>query len=158
MRDRLQWLLRSRRRIVWAALARLVLLDLARSAYARIGYAQPVETWQPDPTVYADLTWPPGTDLPSTTPVGPRIYAQRCAVCHGPDGRGNGPAAPSMIPRPRDFTLGQFKYKSTPANQPPTDADLLRAVADGLPASAMPYWHDLLSESERREVVAQVKS
>ena len=86
-----------------------------------------------------------------------RVYAQRCAVCHGPDGRGNGPAAPSLIPRPRDFTLGLFKYKSTPAGQPPTDDDLRQVIANGLPASAMPYFHDLLSDSEIDAVVAQIK-
>ncbi|MGH2361229.1 MAG: c-type cytochrome, partial [bacterium] len=68
--------------------------------------------WQPDPTVYADLSWPPGSDVPASAPLGQRVYAQRCAVCHGPNGRGNGPAAPSMIPRPRDFTRGEFKYST----------------------------------------------
>jgi mono/diheme cytochrome c family protein len=62
-----------------------------------------------------------------------------------------------MIPRPRDFTRGEFKYKSTPFGQPPTDADLVRTVRDGLPASAMPYWRDLLSEDEIRAVVEYVK-
>jgi cytochrome c oxidase cbb3-type subunit 2 len=60
--------------------------------------------------------------LPPNAPLGARVYAQRCAVCHGPDGHGNGPAAPSMIPRPLDFTLGQFKHKSTPPGEPPSDA------------------------------------
>jgi mono/diheme cytochrome c family protein len=140
------------------ALGLLVVLDLGRSVYARLGYARPMEIWQPAPAVYADLTWPPGADLPPDAPLGQRIYAQRCAVCHGPDGRGNGPAAPSLIPRPRDFTLGQFTYQSTPADQPPSDADLTQVVLNGLQASAMPYWHDLLSERDIREVVAYIKS
>jgi mono/diheme cytochrome c family protein len=79
-------------------------------------------------------------------------------VCHGPDGRGNGPAAPSLIPRPRDFTLGQFKYKSTAPGQPPSDADLIDVVANGLPASAMPYWKGTLSDADIRDVIAYVKS
>jgi mono/diheme cytochrome c family protein len=135
----------------------LLLLDLGRSINARLGYATPVEVWQPNPAVYADLEWPPGTDLPAGASLGKRVYAQRCAVCHGPDGRGNGPAAPSMIPRPRDFTLGLFKYKSTRFGQPPTDEDLFRVVANELPASTMPYFGDLLSDTEIRAVVAYVK-
>jgi mono/diheme cytochrome c family protein len=123
-----------------------------------VGYAQPVQTWQPDPKVYADIAWPPGSDLPAGAPRGQQIYAQHCAVCHGPDGRGNGPAAPSLIPRPRDFTLGLFKYKSTPAGQPPSDADLARVVRDGLQASAMPYWRGLLSEADITDVVAYIKT
>ena len=78
-------------------------------------------------------------------------------MCHGPDGRGNGPAAPSLIPRPRDFTGGQFKYKSTPAADPPSDADLIGVVSRGLNASAMPYFHDLLPDAEVREVVGYIK-
>lgn len=152
------WLLISRRRVIFGVLGLLLILDIGRSIYARIGYARPTETWQPDPAVYADLSWPPGADLPSDTPVGQRIYIQRCAVCHGPNGRGNGPAAPSLIPRPRDFTQGQFKYKSTPTGQPPSDADLIRTISNGLQASAMPYWHDLLRETEIREVVTYIKS
>jgi mono/diheme cytochrome c family protein len=105
-----------------------------------------------------DLAWPPGSDLPDDAATGPRIFAERCAVCHGPDGRGNGPAAPSLIPRPRDFTLGQFKYKSTPAGQPPSDADLLNVVGNGLQASAMPYWHDILTATKCRPWSTYIKS
>ena len=111
------WLLTSRLRLIPITLGLLALLDLGRSASTRIGYARPVERWEPDPRVYTDLAWPPGSDLPPDAPLGARVYAQRCAVCHGPDGHGNGPAAPSMIPRPLDFTLGQFKYKSRPWSQ-----------------------------------------
>ena len=35
---------------------------------------------------------------------GKALYAQHgCAVCHGPEGRGDGPVARSMRPPPRDF-------------------------------------------------------
>lgn len=143
--------------VVLATIALLLVLDVGRSINARVGYADPVSVWQPNPAAYADLTWPPGADLADNSPLGARVYARRCAVCHGPNGRGNGPAAPSMTPRPRDFTLGLFKFKSTPHGQPPTDDDLKQIVANGLPASAMPYFRDLLSDSEIDAVVAQVK-
>jgi hypothetical protein len=84
--------------------------------------------------------------------VSHRILSSCASGLH--DGRGNGPAAPSLIPRPRDFTLGQFTYQSTPADQPPSEPDLTQVVLNGLQASAMPYWHDLLSERDIREVVA----
>ena len=145
-------------RILWICLSLFIALDIARSLYVRIGYEQPTELWQPEPHLYADLTWPPGADVSQDVPTGERIYRQRCAVCHGPDGQGNGPAAPSLIPRPRDFTQGQYKYKSTPPGQPPSEADLIHTVAHGLQASAMPYWKDLLTETEIREVVSFIKS
>src|SRR5438132_1363558 len=146
-----------RPRLLFLAGVVLLALDLGRSYYARVGYAQPSEVWQPNPALYADLSWPPGADVGSDRPLGERVYARRCAVCHGPDGRGNGPAAPSMIPRPRDFTLALFKYKSTPGNEAPTDADLRRVVTRGLAASAMPSFGDLLTEAEIAGVVEQVK-
>jgi mono/diheme cytochrome c family protein len=147
----------SRARVVLLTVIIVLVLDLGRSYYARVGYARPSEIWQPDPTIFADLTWPPGADVRPDEPIGRRIFAKRCAVCHGPDGRGNGPAAPSMIPRPRDFTQGFFKYKSTIRTEPPTDDDLRRIVEQGLPASAMPSFRDLLSDVEIRAVLDEVK-
>jgi len=90
----------------------------------------------------------------SALPLGQRVYLQHCQVCHGREGRGNGAAPPSMSPRPRDFTQGKFKYKSSAAEAAPTEEDLLRTVRDGLQASAMPAFGDLLSAEELRAVVA----
>jgi mono/diheme cytochrome c family protein len=147
----------SRRRVAVVTVSLLVLLDVGRSVYSRIGFAAPTEYWEPDPKVYANLTWPPGADTPPTATPGARLYAQHCATCHGPDGRGNGPAAPSQIPRPRDFTRGAFKFKSTPFDEPPSDADLERVIADGLQASAMPYFRDILSDPDIRALVVHIK-
>ena len=151
-------LLRSRLGVILAFGAMLLALDVGRSIWARVALEFPSAEYRPDPALYADLTWPPGAHLDHDTPLGARVFAQRCAVCHGPDGKGNGPAAPSMFPRPRDFSSGIFKYKSTAAGEPPTDEDLLRTVRDGLPASAMPYFAGLLSGEELGAVVQQVKS
>ena len=133
-------LLRSRLVVILAFGAILLALDVGRSIWARVAVEVPTAEYRPNPALYADLTWPPGAHLDQDTPLGARVFAQRCAVCHGPDGKGNGPAAPSMFPRPRDFSSGIFKYKSTAAGEPPTDEDLVRAVCDGLPSSAMPYF------------------
>jgi hypothetical protein len=118
-------LLRSRLAVVLVFGVTLLALDVGRSIWARVALALPSAEYRPDPALYADLTWPPGAHLNRYMPVGKRVFAQRCAVCHGPDGKGNGPAAPSMSPRPRDFSSGVFKYKSTAAAEPPTDEDLL---------------------------------
>ena len=131
-----------RGRIVLITLGILILLDLGRSLYGRIGYSTPIEAWQEAP--YQPLAWPPGSDLTPNVPLGQKVYVERCAICHGPEGRGDGPAAPSQIPRPRDFTLGLYKYKSTPFGEPPTTEDLTDVVENGLQASAMPFWRDLL--------------
>ncbi len=134
----------------------LLVLDLSRSIYARLGYSTPNENWEPKQ--YQNVQWPPNRNLPNNLELGEKVFLERCAVCHGPDGRGNGPAAPSMIPRPRDFTKGIFKYKSTEPGTPPTDEDLIDTISNGLNASGMPYWKDLLSDKEILAVVNFIKS
>jgi len=144
------------RRLLLAGLVLLLGLDAARSMYARRAYSQPMEIWIAED--YSHLSWPPGAGMDRAAPLGARVFAQHCAVCHGSEGRGNGPAAPSLRPRPRDLTLGEFHYKSTGPDDPATDADVLRTVRDGLRASAMPYFRGLLSEEELAAVVAFVRS
>ena len=115
-----------------------------------------VSVWRPDPQTYADMTWPPATNVPAGATPAQRLYVENCAFCHGPDGRGNGASAPSMIPRPRDFTEGLFKYKSTPEGTPPSDDDLIAVVTNGLNASGMPYFRGTLSEQGIRDVPASL--
>jgi cytochrome c oxidase cbb3-type subunit 2 len=91
-----------------------------------------------------------------TGPAGGEVYSQHCAACHGANGDGNGPASVWLYPRPRDFSAGLFKIKSTPGQSLPTDQDLLESVTRGLPGSSMPSF-SYLSERERQDVVDYVK-
>ena len=85
-------------------------------------------------------------------------YAQRCAWCHGDEGAGDGPAAEFLYPRPRDFTLGMFKYKTTPPEQDfPTDEDLVRIIKEGLVGTSMPGWKAFLSDAEIKDLVQLIK-
>jgi DMSO reductase family type II enzyme heme b subunit len=93
----------------------------------------------------------------SPAPAGQAVYERHCAACHGVNGDGNGPASVWLYPKPRDFSAGQFKIKSTPGQALPTDEDLLGSVARGLPGSSMPSF-SYLTEQERQEVVQFVKS
>ena len=72
--------------------------------------------------------------------AGKEIYDFRCAPCHGFSGKGDGPAAMTLDPRPRDFTRGLFKFKSTPKGEVVADEDLYRTISRGIPGSAMPSW------------------
>ena len=78
------WILTNRWRALLAVVLLLLALDLGRSVYARVGYSQPTEAWQPDPKRYSDIVWPPGSELPENTPLGTKVFAQRCAVCPRP--------------------------------------------------------------------------
>jgi mono/diheme cytochrome c family protein len=89
---------------------------------------------------------------------GRAVYDKWCWWCHGKRGAGDGPAAAYLMPKPRDFTLGIYKFKTTEGDTPPSDEDVMRVVSAGLPATAMPGWKDLLSEQQRRDVVALLKT
>lgn len=41
---------------------------------------------------------------PTYVPSGKQLYKQFCAACHGPDGKGHGPAAPALSKQPPDLT------------------------------------------------------
>jgi mono/diheme cytochrome c family protein len=84
------------------------------------------------------------------------VYAKQCAACHGPEGRGDGPAAYLLYPKPRDFTSGRFRLVST-WEKVPTDEDLFRTITRGMPGSAMPSWEHL-PERTRWALAFYVKS
>src|SRR5881396_3723395 len=77
--------------------------------------------------------------------VGKAVYESRCAPCHGADGKGAGVGTAVLTPRPRNFTSGKFKFRTTESGSIPTDADLERAITNGLGGTAMPGWKEFLS-------------
>ena len=96
--------------------------------------------------------------MPENLASGRALYGENCAVCHGPDGNGEGPASYLIFPKPRNFARGQFKLRSTPMGLLPTDDDLVRTVSNGIPGTAMFDFGELLSEAELEAVVQHVKS
>ena len=89
---------------------------------------------------------------------GKPIYDRWCAGCHGETGAGDGEAAPHMLPRPRDFTKGVYQIRTTASGALPTDADLRRVIDEGMPGTAMPEWRTRLTQGERDDVVAYLKT
>lgn len=85
------------------------------------------------------------------------LYQFRCAVCHGAEGMGDGPAAEFVSPRPRDFTLGLYKYKTSAVDLPPRDLDLVRTIRDGLPGTSMPGWGSILNERQIGGLITYIK-
>lgn len=85
------------------------------------------------------------------------VFEQHCVPCHGRRGNGRGELAAGTVPRPRDFTRGLFKYRSTPSGFLPTDEDLLRTLRGGLAGTAMPAFTQL-PERDARAVIRHLKS
>jgi len=90
------------------------------------------------------------------TARGAEIYRRWCAECHGAEGKGDGPAAERMLPRPRDFTEARYQIRTTGSGRLPTDEDLHRVIRDGLPGTTMPGWPDL-DRRERADLIAYLK-
>lgn len=99
---------------------------------------------------------------------GARVYQRNCQQCHGVSGDGNGPAAEYLVPRPRDYRRGIFKFSSTEYGDKPRREDLLRTVTRGIAGTSMPSFrrlpkHDLeavidyvLSLTHRGELEVQL--
>ncbi len=91
---------------------------------------------------------------------GKSIYEQSCLVCHGAAGKGDGPAAfynaAFSASRPQDFSIGNFKFRSTVSGSLPLDQDLFHTITNGIPG-AMPSFAGL-SPEQRWQVVAYIKT
>jgi mono/diheme cytochrome c family protein len=86
---------------------------------------------------------------------GKKIFTQRCWGCHGLTGHGDGPAANSFEPKPRNLSDG--KYVSTL-----TDERMFRTISEGGAAMGkspfMPPWKGVLSETDIRDVIAYIRN
>lgn len=91
---------------------------------------------------------PAPVELSASAETGRHLYEQACAGCHGSGGDAATTVARSLSPRPRDFTTGIVKFKSTPWNRPPTRDDLISIVSEGVRWSAMPPFEERLSPAE----------
>lgn len=86
---------------------------------------------------------------------GAKVYFSQCLRCHGEDGDGQGPAAPYLDPKPRDFRKGLFKFTSTEYGQKPLRDDLIQTVRRGAVGSSMPSF-DMLAKEDVEAVVDYV--
>jgi len=84
------------------------------------------------------------------------LYQEYCAGCHGIDGKGNGDYSYLLYPKPRDFTDGKFKIRSTPFGNPPLDHDFANTIRKGMPGTAMPPFSYLI-DGEIQSLVDIVK-
>lgn len=84
---------------------------------------------------------------------GARLFADHCAFCHGADGTGAGPAAPSLMTRPKDLT----RIEARRGGEFPTAH--VRALVDGRdPVGAhrspeMPRWGAFWNTPDRLDAV-----
>ena len=75
---------------------------------------------------------------------------KHCQECHGETGRGDGPRAALLAPRPGNLVSAATSTKS--------DEELLEIITDGAPRTAMRGWKDKLNEEDRLNVLAFIRS
>lgn len=112
---------------------------------------------QPVPSTIEQLakqTAPPG-GLTDAQFRGRAIYRRLCYVCHGPDGKGDGPNSPMLEPKPRDLTSEQFWAQTT-------DERVQYAITEGGrsvgKSPLMPPWGLTLSKSDIQDVIAYLRT
>jgi cytochrome c oxidase cbb3-type subunit 2 len=84
------------------------------------------------------------------------VYEKYCVGCQGENGDGRGPAAVRLLTKPRDFTQGIYKFRSTDSGSLPLEQDLYRTITRGLPRVSMPPF-PLMPEPEKVAVIEYVK-
>ena len=58
------------------------------------------------------LSWG-GSVKGSEYDTGKNLFEEKCQICHGANGKGDGPAAPALNPSPKDFTKPKFWQDET---------------------------------------------
>ena len=81
---------------------------------------------------------------------GARLYAENCALCHGADGRGDGPAADGLTVHPADLTAPHLFAHS--------EGDLYWWVSNGRAHGVMPGFAAVMSPAERWDVINFVRA
>ena len=91
----------------------------------------------------------------NTEPKAPEKFMTFCVPCHGPVGKGDGPAAAALNPKPRNFTDGKYTNART-------DAQLINVIKNGSAAEKlsplMTGYGSMLNDKETKDIVAFIRS
>jgi mono/diheme cytochrome c family protein len=97
----------------------------------------------------AAVTPNPMANQPASIKRGAVLWANACATCHGPEGRGDGPATAGLARKPKDLTR---------IARPPVfpDGVLAYRIANG--GVVMPAWGSVLSEQDIWDLVSFIRA
>ena len=141
-------MLKSRKRVEarWAPGRRAALAVAGFLCGAGGDRARAGESWQAPETV-AVMKNPVGSTEGGIA-QGRKIYETRCADCHGAKGKGDGPAAADLDPKPGDLSRAAMNGQS--------DGALFWKVSEG--RKPMPTYKSKLSDEQRWQVVTYVRT
>ena len=118
-----------------AAVAAVAVLGLGNA------WAQAPGPWQAPPAEKGKKS--PGGNAAN----GKKLAETNCVSCHGAGGKGDGPAAAALNPKPADWTSAKVQSES--------DGELFWKISNG--RGPMPPWKHL-SEKDRWDLIAHVRS
>ena len=123
---------------VWILLLATVVFSLKLSSFCKK---------RPDANETAK---PAASELSEEVIYGKKLYTQNgCHACHGPEGRGDGPAGRVLKPPPRDYR-DMKAYKQGASLE-----EIMNTLAKGVPGTTMaPYPH--IKEADRKAIASYV--
>jgi mono/diheme cytochrome c family protein len=132
-----------------ASMSRIVLCRIVAVILASVLAVAGV-AWAQAPWVAPEAEKAKKNPLPNDKKVieqGQNVAKTNCVTCHGPKGKGDGPAAVALNPKPADWTSKRV--------QDETDGELFWKISNG--RGAMPPWKHL-PENDRWAVVRFIRS
>ena len=91
----------------------------------------------------------PVPDTPETIDAARPIFQANCAICHGPRGLGDGPAAFTLNPRPVNLQVHVPQH---------AEGENLYWISEGVAGTGMPAWKDKLTEEQRWQLVRYLQA
>jgi len=122
----------------------LVLSALALAACG--GGSNAVATLAPVPADYAGKTNPLGADAAA---AGAEVFKTNCESCHGPLGKGDGPAGAALDPTPKDLSVLQVSAG---------DDFLYWRINTGKEGTGMVAWKGTLTDEQIWQVVSFIRT
>ena len=135
------WAGQRRRLPLWSAPVGLALFACGAALCLRVVL---VDAY---PTSYVTNPLPPG---PAAVAQGAALFRTHCTPCHGPTGRGDGPAAAALDAPTADLTAEHVDDH--------TDGDIFWWLTYGMAGTAMPGFEHTLSDTERWQLIRFVRS
>ncbi len=100
----------------------------------------------PNNPVKMSMTANPLPQTPEVTAAGKAVFERNCQMCHGLEGRGDGPAATALTTKPANLRL---------LNNKPEGLIAMRIIGGG---SVMPAWKNILTEEEIWQLSRYIKT